>query len=54
MSWWIYNGMARGLSLAEAYTSTIGEISDLMAWEQIATGAKQKIHYTYEEIRRMR
>ena len=46
--------MKYGLSLREAYTSTQGEILDLISCDAIAHGAKQKIHYTYEEIRRMR
>lgn len=43
--------MTRGLSLAEAYTSRQGEILDLMACEAIATGAKQKIKHTFDELR---
>ncbi|MBQ8994513.1 MAG: hypothetical protein IJ091_11350 [Oscillospiraceae bacterium] len=53
-SWYLYNGMSRGLSLCEAYTSKSGEILDLMAADAISHGARQKIHYTYEEIRKMR
>lgn len=42
--------MRRGLSLAEAYTSTQGEILDLMNCDAIAYGAKQKINHTFNEL----
>lgn len=46
--------MVRGLSLREAYTSTQGEILDLMTCDAIAHGAKQKFKRTFQEMMKVR
>ena len=42
--------MDKGLTLAEAYTYTQGEILDLINCKAIAYGAKQKIRHTFDEL----
>lgn len=54
LAWYLFYGRQLGMSRSEILSCPIGEIADMIACQQIANGAKQKVYADIDDLMKVR